>query len=119
MDALEAHYHFCQLPVAQQRDLMPRDANFGGGRDLPSAPLWLTAGAILSGMLDECSGLQDLLKAFEHFVSLWDGEVVSDEAWTAAANDVLAALEEASMKFGMALGSKLERNAAFASHELN
>jgi len=122
MDVLEAHYHFCNLPTDQQIDLMPPDANTSAadGRELVEAfPLWLTAGALLSGMLDDCHNVNDLLEAFKHFVMLWDSETFSGEQWTVAANEVLGALEADSIRFAMALGNKLERNASFSQAELN
>ena len=89
MDILTAHAYFAGLPDSG-RSHLPEDA---GIPDEETLPLFATAAAELSGMLDDAESIEDIHEAMEHFITLFSAEIIDCETWNTAAAEVFETLE--------------------------
>ncbi len=103
MQLLDAHALLAELPDEDLIDWFPEGMLCATNETLSLyAPMLLTGGISLSGMLDDAASLSDLREAWDHFTALLNCEVVSWESWGSECRDVFDALQLFARQFDRA-----------------
>ncbi len=102
MEALDAHAFLSELPDDELIAMYPEGVLVESCRASDMglfAPVILTGGIALSGMLDDADTIDDLREAAAHFAMLLNSEIVSWESWGESTRGVWDSLELFARKF--------------------